>query len=379
MKHQPNLAELRQLLATHALDALVCMSPENFTYVCGAYITTLKTIRPRQAFVVLARGGDVRAIVCGIEESLVRDESWIADIRPYVEFIDEPVDVLADDLRRMGLANGRVGMDLAYMPATSRDRLQALLPGLDVVDTTEAVAAVRAIKTPAEVELMETTTRQTHRAIVEGLASSRVGDTDREIANRIIKRMFDLGANGVQHLHLASGPRTPQVHNAPSDEATREGEILRLDIGGTYGAYASDVARTYSTGKPQPMHAEVYRVLCEVQEATIAAMRPGVAAEDLYFFCREQFERRGLPCTLPHVGHSFGIEAHESPMIRPGEKTLLRAGMVINIEPMTRDADGNLYHTEDLVLVTEDGHRLLTHGLAPKQIPLLGEAIALAD
>jgi Xaa-Pro aminopeptidase len=47
--------------------------------------------------------------------------------------------------------------------------------------------------------------------------------------------------------------------------------------------------------------------------------------------------------------------------------------MVINIEPMTRDAEGNLYHTEDLVLVTEDGHRLLTHGLAPRHIPILGE------
>lgn len=379
MKNRPNVPALESLLHDLALDALVCMSPENFTYVSGAYITTLKTIRPRQAFAVLTRGANVRAIVCGIEESLVRDESWIADMRSYVEFIDEPVDVLADTLRGMGLHSARLGFDLAYMPAASRDRLVALLPGVELVDTTEAVAAVRAIKTPAEIELMETTTRQTHRAIVEGLGASKVGDTDRVIANRIIKRMFDLGANGVQHLHLASGPRTPQVHNAPSDDPTREGEILRLDIGGTYGAYASDVARTYSTGKPTPMHEEVYRVLCEVQASTIGAMRPGVAAEDLFFFCREEFGKRGLPCTLPHIGHSFGIEAHESPMIRPGEKTPLKPGMVINIEPMTRDADGNLYHTEDLVLVTPTGHRLLTHGLAPKRIPVIGECVTLSQ
>jgi Xaa-Pro aminopeptidase len=64
-------------------------------------------------------------------------------------------------------------------------------------------------------------------------------------------------------------------------------------------------------------------------------------------------------------------------MIRPGEKLLLKAGMIINIEPMTRDSDGNLYHTEDLVLVTDDGHRLLTHGLAPGEIPLLGHPVAL--
>jgi Xaa-Pro aminopeptidase len=378
MKHRPNINALEALMREQTLDALVCMSPENFTYVSGAYITTLKTIRPRQAFAVMAREGGVRAIVCGIEESLVRDESWIPDIRSYVEFVDEPVDVLVDSLREMGLANARIGFDLAYVPANTLQRLRGHLPGLEFVDTTEAVAAVRAIKTASEIELMETTTRQTHRAIVEGLAMSKVGDTDREIANRIIKRMFDLGANGVQHLHLASGPRTPQVHNHPSDDPTREGEILRLDIGGTYGAYASDVARTYSTGSPKPMHADVYRVLREVQESTISAMRPGVAAEDLFFACREAFARHGLPCTLPHIGHSFGIEAHESPMIRPGEKTLLAPGMVINIEPMTRDADGNLYHTEDLVLVTHEGHRILTHGLAPKEIPVLGQPLPLA-
>ncbi len=374
---RPDIDALNQINSTRKLDALICMSPENFTYVAGAFITTIKTIRPRHAYSVLTRAGHACAIICSIEESLVRAESWVQDIRAYTEFIDDPVEVLADTLKKLGLASGTVGFDLGYVPAASLRKLAELLPALVMVDTTEDVAAVRAIKTPAEIALMEATTRQTHQAIVEGLSASKLGDTDRMIANRIIKRMFDLGANGVQHLHLASGPRTPQVHNHPSDDETRPGEILRLDIGGTYGAFASDVARTYSTGSPSAMQADVYRELCEVQALTIGAMRPGVPAEDLFYLCRDTFLDRGLPCTLPHIGHSFGIEAHESPMIRPGEKTLLKAGMVINIEPMTRDEDGNLYHTEDLVLVTEDGYRLLTHGLAPREIPVLGTPLAL--
>lgn len=378
MNIRPDIDALNLLVKQMELDALICMSPENFTYVAGAFITTIKTIRPRHAYSILTGAGHACAIICSIEDSLVRAESWIQDIRPYTEFADDPVEVLAHALEKLGLSRGVVGFDLGYVPASSLARLSSFLPGLQMVDTTEAVAAIRAIKTPQEVALMERTTKQTHRAIVESLAESRLGDTDQAIANRIIKRMFDMGANGVQHLHLASGPRTPQVHNHPSDDATRESEILRLDIGGTYGAFASDVARTYSTGNPKPMHAEVYRELCEIQALTINAMKPGVPAEDLYYLCKETFLDRGLPCTLPHIGHSFGIEAHESPMIRPGEKTRLKAGMVINIEPMTRDADGNLYHTEDLVLVTQDGFRLLTYGLAPKEIPLLGSALALA-
>lgn len=378
MDIRPNLDALQALIARKGLDALVCMSPENFTYLAGAYITTLKTIRPRQAFALLTRRGQSRAIVCGIEEALVRVESWIADVLPYTEFRDDPIACLADTLREMGLARAIIGLDLEYVPAAAFARLQAWLPDAQFIDTTEAVAAVRAIKSPSEVAWLEKTTRQTHLAIVEALAESRLGDTDQEIANRIIKRMFDWGASGVQHFHLASGPRTPQIHNAPSPDATRISEILRLDIGGTYGAYASDVARTYSTGAPLAMHREVYRALCEVQAITIASMRPGVTAGEVFETCRSAFADRGLPCTLPHVGHSFGIEAHESPMIRPGEGTVLMPGMVINIEPLTQDGDGNLYHTEDLVVVTEEGTRLLTHGLAPRDIPVLGEALAPA-
>lgn len=376
MEIRPNVPALNALIAAHKLDALVCMSPENFTYLSGAYITTLKTIRPRHAFAILTRTGRPRAIVCGIEEALVRVESWIPEVVPYIEFREDPVARLAESLEELGLANATIGFDLDYVPVAAFARLTSFLPQANFVDTGEAVAAVRAIKNETEIAWLEKTTKQTHLAIVQGLEESKLGDTDQEIGNRIIKRMFDWGASGVQHFHLASGERTPQIHNAPSADATAISEILRLDIGGTYGAYASDVARTYSTGKPTAAHREVYRALCEVQAHTISSMQPGMTAGEVFEICRQSFADRGLPCSLPHVGHSFGIEAHESPMIRPGENTVLKPGMVINIEPLTKDSDGNLYHTEDLVVVTQDGVRLLTHGLAPLEIPVLGQPVS---
>lgn len=63
-------------------------------------------------------------------------------------------------------------------------------------------------------------------------------------------------------------------------------------------------------------------------------------------------------------------------MLRPGNKMLLKPGMVLNVEPGVRDAEGSLYHTEDLVVVTETGYRLLTLGFAPTELPVLGQTIA---
>lgn len=375
MNIRPNLDAIAALMTSRSLDALVCMSPENFTYVSGAHITTVKTMRPRQAFAIIRRHGDPILVVCAIEKSLAKSESWVSDIRLYIEFRDDPVSVLASVLETEGMGACRIGIDLDYLPASSHERLHGKLPGLRLENTTEAVAAIRAIKSPDEIALLERTGKDTHRAVLDALAESRLGDTEGTIANRIVHRLIDDGANGLQHVHLASGERSPQIHNHPGDDMPLEGEILRLDVGGIYGAYCSDLARTYSTGNPSALQRDTYRKLIEVQTATIAAMKPGVPAEDIFFFCKAEFEKRGLPCTLPHIGHSFGIEAHEAPMIRPGDKTLLAPGMVINIEPMTIDTEGSCYHTEDHVLITESGNRVLTHGLAPLEIPLLGVAL----
>ena len=357
------------------LDALVCLSPENLTYVAGTHITTVKTMRARQAYAVLRRDAAPILIVCAIERSLAKAESWIEDLRLYTEFKDDPVAVFASALDKAGLTAGRVGLDLDYLPASSFERLRTLLPKLTMVNTTEAVAAIRAIKSAGEVALLERTGKDTHRAVLEALAESTLGDTEGAIARRIVHKLIDDGAIGLQHVHLASGPRSPHIHNLPGDDVPLPGEVLRLDVGGIYGAYCSDLARTYSTGNPSALQRETYRKLIEVQTETIAAMKPGVLAEDVFFTCKAAFERRGLPCTLPHIGHSFGIEAHEAPMMRPGDKTKLASGMVINIEPMTLDIEGNCYHTEDHVLITGVANRVLTLGLAPLEMPVLGQAL----
>jgi Xaa-Pro aminopeptidase len=64
---------------------------------------------------------------------------------------------------------------------------------------------------------------------------------------------------------------------------------------------------------------------------------------------------------MPHVGHGIGIGLHEFPILHPGNHAPLRAGMVLNVEPMFKSAARReCYHVEDLAVVTEDGFRLLT-------------------
>jgi Xaa-Pro aminopeptidase len=372
----PDREGLQALVKDMGLDALIAMSPENFAYVAGIHILTVASIRPRQAFAVLPARGEPFLVICSIEKTLAEAEGWINDIQVYTEFVDNPIDALTKVLREKGLSGGRLGIDLDYLPASSYERIKKNLHNIGFIDTTERVAAIRCIKTAQEVSLMEKAAKETHRAVLDALEQSKLGDSERDIANRIANGIVTNGATGTLFLCFASGDRTSQAHAHATERVPKEGEIIRFDVGGSYGAFATDFARTYSSGNPSAMQREVHRHLCEAQEATINAMRPGVPAEDIFYLCKEEFQKRGLAWQLPHIGHSFGVELHESPMIRPGDKTPLRRGMVINIEPMTSDDDGSFYHTEDLLVITETGNRLLTLGYAPKELPVMGQKVA---
>lgn len=366
-------ARLRKLPDIAGVDVLVAMSRENFAYVSGAYVLTVWTLPTRQAFAVIPKSGAPAVVVCSMETSTMQDEGWIEDIRSYTEFIEDPIDALADCLVEKGFAAARIGIDLKVLPQASYARLAARLPDAVIVDTTDDVAAMRAIKDPAEIETLERAAKVTHRAIVDAMAASRLGETEKTMCDRIVTGMVEGGAIGTDFICFGSGERTRMAHAQPNDRVAAESEIIRFDVGGRFSQWTSDMARTYSSGNPTPMQKEVYRKLCEAEEATIGMIRPGVLAEDVFYACKEEFARRGLEWFLPHVGHSFGIELHENPILRPGEKAPLKAGMVLNVEPFVFDDDRMGYHVEDLFVVTDDGVRLLTHGFPPKDLPEIGQ------
>jgi Xaa-Pro dipeptidase len=369
-------ATLQALPERLGLDAVVAMSPENFAYVSGVHIITVNLLRPRQGYAVLPASGEPELVICSIEKPLAEAEGWIKTIHPYTEFVDDPIDALAKRLRELGLSKGRIGIDLDYLPANSYERLKRNLGNVHLIDTSGEIAAIRAVKNAREIELIEHAARGTHRATLDAMRDSKLGDTERGMCMRIANGIMASGATAITFLCFSSGERTRISHAMATERVPKESEIIRFDVGGAYGSYSSDFARTYSTGAPSQLQRETYAALLGIQKATIGAVRQGVVAEDLFHLCRDQYLKAGLPFSMPHIGHSFGVELHESPMLRPGEKTRLKAGMVFNIEPSTADPQGSKYHIEDLVEVTETGYRLMTLGWAPAEIPVIGQEIA---
>jgi Xaa-Pro aminopeptidase len=352
---------LQETIEKAGVAAFIGVSPDSTYYLSSVLIRTQVSIRDRVAFVVWPAQGDATLLVCDIEESLARMEGSIKDLRTYVEFAQQPAKQLAEILRERGLDKERLGIEARYLSVAEMSELRAALPDVELVPIDEALMSVRAIKTAAEVRGIASAYQKTEAAINTAWASSRAGDTERQIANQMTTTLLERGADGIRHMTLSSGPNTVHPHMTPADRQLQPGETLLTDIGAFFDGFASDIARMGICGSPSSLQRHEYDAYRRAQVALLAAVRPGIAASSLYHLAARELESEGFELTSPHVGHGVSRRGgHEHPMLQPRNDSHLEAGMLLAVEPGFRPRPDQRYHVEDLALVTDDGAEVLT-------------------
>jgi methionyl aminopeptidase len=176
------------------------------------------------------------------------------------------------------------------------------------------------------------------------------------------------------------------VHGIPGRRVLREGDIIGVDIGVKADGFYADAAQTLPVGGIAAEAARLLRVTKEALYLGIERARAGNRLGDVSHAIQSHVESAGLSVVRSLVGHGIGRSMHEDPQVpnygRAGEGALLKAGMVLAIEPMVNagtheveilddkwtvvTADGTLSaHFEHSVAVTESGPSILTEGSIP--------------
>jgi Xaa-Pro aminopeptidase len=165
-----------------------------------------------------------------------------------------------------------------------------------------------------------------------------------------------------EFLVLATADSSLETHAEARDRPLEEGRIWRVDLGARFaGGIFSDLARTGVVGEPTHEQEDLLAATRAAQQAGFDVIEPGRPAKEVFHAVADAAKSHGLPFGMPHVGHGLGLGLHEFPLLEPANDAPLEVGMVLNIEPGVMFADREeVYHTEDLALVTESGHRLLT-------------------
>jgi len=358
------LDRLEGLCREAGLAALVAGSPHGFAYFTGERLETQVAIPDRLAFATRAPGA-LWVTVCAIEAGQLAGAG--ASVAAYEEFADRPEEVLARQLVAAGLS-GRVGYEAAWMPASVLEGLRRALAGhhLELVPADALFGRLWAVKSPDEIAHLERGAKATVAAIGASFTPGHGSEVD--VAIDLASGILRGGAEAMAFMILASGPRALVGHPVPSPAPLRDGDVIRTDVGGRFGNYLSDLARTGVIGRGSPAVYEMYGRLADMHDRILGRVRPGVPARQLLLESEALAEAAGLPFSRHLVGHNIGILVHEWPILNAFEEAPLEAGMVLCIEHGAGTGEFRL-HIENTGVVTADGFRLFTQA-CPWDAPL---------
>ena len=234
------------------------------------------------------------------------------------------------------------------------------LHGVELVETSGIVEALRIRKTPDEIDALR-------RAAAIGDAAfsalrEHLGDgvTEAEAAADLDDAMRRAGSEGLSFDSIvAFGESAAEPHHQPGARRLRRGDLIKLDFGATTGGYHSDMTRTIAFGDPDDDAAAIHRIVLDAQRAGIDAVRAGAACSAVDGAARDVVARSGH--SFGHgTGHGVGLEIHEAPSVRKESTETLEAGMVVTVEPGIYLPGFGGVRIEDTVVVTEDGCEIIT-------------------
>lgn len=257
-----------------------------------------------------------------------------------------------------------VGIESGYMTVESLFSLRKVLSVtiLDDPRLNEIILKQRRVKSAEEMKEIRGAQAITDKTFTHMLDMIRPGVSEKDLQLELDYYMLKNGATGLAfETILAAGANGSMPHAVPGDNIVKEGDFVTMDFGASLNGYCSDMTRTVAVGKISDEQKKVYDLVLAAQLAAEEAVRPGVPCSDIDKISRDMIYGAGYEGRFGHgLGHSLGLEIHESPRFSPLCSDLTEVGIVMSVEPGIY-LDGEFgVRIEDIVEVTETGCDIIT-------------------
>ncbi len=339
--------QLRAALALEGVGAFLITGPVNRRYLSGF------------------TGSAGWLLITPDEPFLLTDFRYVEQVQqqaPAFTLVEceDLVESLAELLGKLGITE--VAVEAGHTTLHEQRRREERMPNVTWSPTNGVVERIRAVKEPAELRVIERAVALADEAFTY-ILDRLVGRTELEVAFDL---EFFMRRNGAERLAfasiVASGASGALPHAVPSERRIEKGMLVTLDFGAVVEGYCSDMTRTVGVGPLDERQRDVYNLVLMAQEAGLKGVRPGRLGKEVDADARAVIEAAGYGDHFGHgLGHGVGMEVHEDPprLSKRGEATL-RPGMVTSVEPGVYIPDWGGVRIEDLVVVTENGCRVLT-------------------
>ena len=265
-----------------------------------------------------------------------------------------------------GQGVGRCGFDAGRTTVLGLEAMRKALPAAVrrkfFVGTDGLVARLREMKDADELARMRRAAELGCKLFEQVLEFVVAGATEAEVAAQLEFKARMAGAEAMSFETIVTGgERTALPHGRAGLAKLPKRGFVTMDFGVLLDGYCSDMTRTVHLGKGSKREWDVYHSVLEAQMAAVAAVAPGVTCGAVDEAARSVLRKAGLEKAFSHsTGHGVGLEIHEGPHVAAKQEQMLKAGMVITVEPGAYLAGEFGVRIEDMVLVTGTSSEVLT-------------------
>jgi Xaa-Pro aminopeptidase len=364
MDYKPRQNKLVVSIGEHRLNALLVTHLPNIRYLCG-FTGSCGALLIWPGASVFFTDGRYSSQASGE----VRGAKIVVRRAPLLQSAAEWI---AKNGSKLGLGKPgglKLGIEAEHLSIAATKRFAGMLPvGCKIRPTSMPVEHIRAVKDKDEVERLRAAVLLGSSLFDVVAKAIQAGTRETQVAAELEYAARLAGVEGMSFPSIiASGKRSALPHGVASSAEIPSRGFVVCDFGVILTGYCSDMTRTVHVGCPTAEARRVYEAVLEAQLAAIATVRDGVSVAEVDSAARKLLQKRGLGTYFTHsTGHGVGLEIHESPRIAANQTEILRAGMVITVEPGVYLPGKFGVRIEDMVVVTESGCEVLTP--TPKEL-----------
>lgn len=367
-------------MASRDIAALLLTSEAEVRYFTG-FMTQFWQSPTRPWFVLLPASGRPIAVIPSIGVPLMRD-CYIDDLRSWASpaETDDGISLLAELIHDHVGNSGRLGLMMGRetsvrMPLADIEALHAQLDTITVADMTADIQQIRMIKSPAEQEKLKHICGIVSR-VFETIPSWVVAGMPLDDLFRRFKiKALEAGVDDVCYLVGSAGPDGYRdIIAPPNSRPLASGDVFMLDTGCVWDGHFSDFDRNFAIHHASDAAKDAHHRLFDATEAALDILKPGITANDL-FLVMDHVLRPNQSAQMGgdevgRYGHGLGIQLTEPPSHTNWDKTVIKAGMALTIEPSISYGDGLTMVAEENLLILDDGIMLLSER-APRDLPII--------
>jgi Xaa-Pro dipeptidase len=360
------LARTRQAIAQAKLDWLIAIHPISIHWLTGS------DAKSYQAFQCLFVGACDEPLTLLVRASECAEYEQDTVAGPVVGWggnePEDPMAVFARLVRQLGLEGQRVGIEVPgyYLHPHHYEAIQSILGPALALEANHLIPALKGPKSAQELVYVREAAQSADRAMAVFAQTLAVGRSEFEVAAEVYRSLVAHGGLAASTLNLVSGPRAAFSHGNPSPRRLETGDTGNVEFGGVSRRYTVTIGRQFSMGPPSSRVRELFDIVCDAADACRARMRDGARAVECHEAAKAVIARAGYDAYRIHTT-GYGIAPGFPPAwgepvnMFGGSQDILRAGMVVSIEPPIFIPEERIgVRVIDNVLITETGSELLT-------------------